>query len=206
MNAVAANTLLKTLEEPAGDARFVLSSAAPDALLPTIRSRCQALPLLAPAREQALAWLAGKGVEGPEVLLGATGGQPLEALDWAQQGLNAELWLRLPQLVAGGESAALANWPLPRLIDALQKLSHDALCTAVGAMPRYFPALSLGRGASLPALLEWTRSLARTARYAEHPWQPALMTESLLQQARASLLPTGSADRAKPVDSLHSST
>ena len=43
MNAVAANAFLKTLEEPAGDARFLLCSAAPDSLLPTIRSRCQAV-------------------------------------------------------------------------------------------------------------------------------------------------------------------
>ncbi|MEO7336810.1 MAG: DNA polymerase III subunit delta', partial [Caldimonas sp.] len=35
MNTVAANTLLKTLEEPPGDARFLLSCAAPDVLLPT---------------------------------------------------------------------------------------------------------------------------------------------------------------------------
>ena len=39
MNEVAASAFLKTLEEPAGDARFLLCSAAPAALLPTIRSR-----------------------------------------------------------------------------------------------------------------------------------------------------------------------
>ena len=44
MNAVAANALLKTLEEPPAALRFVLCSAAPDELLlPTIRSRCQPL-------------------------------------------------------------------------------------------------------------------------------------------------------------------
>ncbi|HEV7913758.1 MAG TPA: DNA polymerase III subunit delta', partial [Albitalea sp.] len=42
MNGVSANALLKTLEEPPGEARLLLSCAAPDALLPTIRSRCQA--------------------------------------------------------------------------------------------------------------------------------------------------------------------
>jgi DNA polymerase-3 subunit delta' len=37
----AANALLKTLEEPPPRTHFVLGTAAPDQLLPTIRSRCQ---------------------------------------------------------------------------------------------------------------------------------------------------------------------
>lgn len=37
----AANALLKTLEEPPARTHFVLCTAAPDQLLPTIRSRCQ---------------------------------------------------------------------------------------------------------------------------------------------------------------------
>ena len=41
MSDEAANTILKTLEEPAGDSLLILTSAQPDALLPTIRSRCQ---------------------------------------------------------------------------------------------------------------------------------------------------------------------
>jgi DNA polymerase-3 subunit delta' len=40
MNHVTANALLKTLEEPPGDVRFVLASEAAHQLLPTIRSRC----------------------------------------------------------------------------------------------------------------------------------------------------------------------
>ena len=40
MNAVTANALLKTLEEPPGDMRFVLATEAAHLLLPTIRSRC----------------------------------------------------------------------------------------------------------------------------------------------------------------------
>jgi hypothetical protein len=35
------NSLLKTLEEPAGDTTFILLTRSPDLLLPTIRSRCQ---------------------------------------------------------------------------------------------------------------------------------------------------------------------
>jgi DNA polymerase-3 subunit delta' len=40
MNVQAQNALLKTLEEPPDDTTLVLVSSSPDALLPTIRSRC----------------------------------------------------------------------------------------------------------------------------------------------------------------------
>jgi len=41
MTTSAANALLKTLEEPAGDVLLILISDQPQRLLPTIRSRCQ---------------------------------------------------------------------------------------------------------------------------------------------------------------------
>jgi len=40
MNEEASNALLKILEEPTGNTLFLLTSAYPDRLLPTIRSRC----------------------------------------------------------------------------------------------------------------------------------------------------------------------
>ena len=43
MNDSASNALLKTLEEPAPTSHIFLVSSRPDALLPTIRSRCQML-------------------------------------------------------------------------------------------------------------------------------------------------------------------
>src|SRR4029450_6030709 len=55
MNPIAANAFLKTLEEPAGDARFVLCTSAPEGLLPTIRSRCQSIALALPPAEVATA-------------------------------------------------------------------------------------------------------------------------------------------------------
>ncbi|KIH77360.1 DNA polymerase III, delta prime subunit [Geoalkalibacter ferrihydriticus] len=44
MVPAAGNALLKTLEEPSGEALFILLSAHPEQLLQTIRSRCQPLP------------------------------------------------------------------------------------------------------------------------------------------------------------------
>jgi DNA polymerase III subunit delta' len=187
MNAIAANTLLKTLEEPPGDARFVLSCGAPDALLPTIRSRCQALPLALPETSVASAWLAQQQVAQPEVLLAAAGGQPLEALAWAREGVDAVTWMRLPKQLVAGEVGALASWPLPRLVDALHKLCHDAMSLACAAPPRYFPPATLPTGATLPALVAWSRALRELMRHAEHPWNLPVMVESLVLQAQQAL-------------------
>jgi DNA polymerase-3 subunit delta' len=187
MNAIAANTLLKTLEEPPGAARFLLSCAAPEALLPTIRSRCQTLALPLPPAALAVAWLEGEGVAEAAVLLAACGGQPLQARQWAQEGVEARLWRELPALLARGEAAPLASWPLPRLVEALQKVCHDAFCAATGAPPRYFPAAALRGGAELARLADWSRELQRIARHAEHPWSAGLMVESLVESARIAL-------------------
>jgi len=201
MNGIAANTLLKTLEEPPGAARFVLSCAAPDALLPTIRSRCQSVPMTLPPTAAAIEWLSAQGIADPAVLLAATGGQPQEALAWSKQGIDATLWARLPALVGQGVGQALTAWPLPRVIDKLQKLCHDSACVAHGAAPRYFPANSITAGADPRALAAWRVELQRVARHAEHPWNAALLIESLVQQGQRALHRAGPAARAVSVHS-----
>ena len=57
LQAVSANTLLKTLEEPPTSTLFILVSDRLDRILPTIRSRCRLIALPRPHKEQALAWL-----------------------------------------------------------------------------------------------------------------------------------------------------
>ncbi len=204
INAISANTLLKTLEEPPGAARFILSCAAPEALLPTIRSRCQSIALALPPAAQASEWLAGQGVTDAAVLLAATGGQPQEALAWLQQGIDGAAWLRVPGAVAQGQPGAFANWPLPRLIDALQKVCHDTLSVAVGAAPRYFPAASIRAGAAPEALHAWLRELNRVARHADHPWNAGLLTEALVQQGQRALAAGAAPQRAPRGSSVHS--
>lgn len=190
MNGISANALLKTLEEPPGDAKLLLSCAAPDALLPTIRSRCQAVSLALPESSVAVQWLADQSVMQPEVLLAAAGGQPQDALQWQQEGIDAKLWLGLPRQLARGDVGTLAAWPLPRVVDMLQKLCHDAMRLAAGGQPRYFPSSSLpGAPADLFALSSWSRELGRIARQAEHPWNAGLLVESLTQEARKALAP-----------------
>ena len=204
MNGISANTLLKTLEEPPGAARFLLSCAAPESLLPTIRSRCQAVTMLLPPAEVATQWLAHAGVKDALVLLAATGGQPQEVLQWVEQGIDAALWERLPTIVARGEAQALGTWPLPRLIDALQKLCHDAACVAVGAAPRYFPQAVIAQGANSDALAAWMQELNRCARHAEHAWNAGLMLESLVQQGQRALRDSAPEAAKKRLVSVHS--
>jgi DNA polymerase III subunit delta' len=182
MNAVSANALLKTLEEPGASLRLVLTASDPDRLLPTIRSRCQLRRMPMPDAQTALAWLAQQGVKEPGVLLAAAGGRPLEAQALAADGLHAEFWRRLGAAVAAGQAALLAPLPLPRAIDALQKLCHDAMALTGGAAPRFLPAGSVPAGAAMAPLADWSRELARAARHDEHPWQAALLVESLVSQ------------------------
>jgi DNA polymerase III subunit delta' len=63
MGDEASNTILKTLEEPSGDSLLILTSSQPDALLPTIRSRCQRIRFeLLTEQEISGALLARKGI------------------------------------------------------------------------------------------------------------------------------------------------
>ena len=187
LNMVAANALLKTLEEPSGSLRFVLASNAPEALLPTIRSRCQPLPLPLPARAPALQWLAEQGVDDPELLLDAAGGRPQEARDWFEAGLRASIWQQLPQQLARGEAQALANWPPARAIDALQRLCHDLLRRAHAAPPTYFPLSALPKPGPAAPLHAWAAALRQAARHAEHPLNAGLLIESLFAQGKQAL-------------------
>ena len=89
MNNAAANSLLKTLEEPAGQTLLILVTDKPHALLPTIRSRCQHIKFNVPSRDQALPWLTAQlnGKHEPEHVLSLAQGSPLLALTFAEQDL-----------------------------------------------------------------------------------------------------------------------
>lgn len=193
INATSANMLLKTLEEPPGAVRFLLASSAPQQLLATVRSRCQALRLPLPPPSLAVAWLRERQAGRPEVLLAAAGGAPQEALERLALGVTAEAWLRLPAEVQAGDGTTLASWPLPVAIDALQKLCHDALARAVGAEPRYFAATDLPATGDLERLTACAAGLRAEMRHAEHPWNPALGVEALVQQVRRALRPVAPA-------------
>lgn len=85
MNLNAANSLLKTLEEPPPFSLLVLVTAYPSLLPATIRSRCQGVAFRVPPLEQALAWLRPQleDQHDPRLLLSLSGGAPVKALAYA---------------------------------------------------------------------------------------------------------------------------
>ena len=189
LNTVAANALLKTLEEPGGALRFVLSCAAPDELLPTIRSRCQVLTLETPSLEAAAQWLAGQGVPAADAraLLMLSAGRPGQALVWHSLGLSTQ---RLAALVADAQQGDLSGHEalgLPTLIDLLGRLAHDQLRRAHGQSPLYFEAGSLPATGKAEALQRWAQELRQARAKGEHPLTPGLWLDSLAAQAQAGL-------------------
>ena len=185
LNVISANALLKTLEEPPAAVRIVLSADDPQALLPTLRSRCQRLPLTVPPPEQARDWLKGQGIDGAEILLPAAGGRPQEVLAMVADGIVSRLWSEIPAWVRQGRSDGLQSLPIPRAIDVLQKVCSDALAVALGARPQYFPAQAIPPGAVADRLAQWWTRLTDAARHADHPWNAGLLIESLVLHGRA---------------------
>ena len=145
MNGNAANALLKTLEEPSGNAHILLISERPWALSATIRSRCSALQVQ-PDHTSARRWLAAlPSAERPSSdTLWLAGGAPLTAqamhVSAADQpvlaALQAILALRdAPRTLAKVVTQAVAC-PLPLLIDGWLRMLHEArihACTGVAA-------------------------------------------------------------------------
>ncbi len=186
MNVFTANALLKTLEEPAGDVKFVLASDAAHLLLPTIRSRCLGHTMVWPDSASALHWLQGQGVPAVQasVLLRAAGGRPADALQMAPVG---ERWSLLPKAVQRGDVAVFKDWTPAQTVDALHKLCHDMLAVKAGAQPRFFTTADLPKSGSWQSLTVWAKSLGDTRRTVEHPFNLGLMQEALVSQAQLAL-------------------
>jgi DNA polymerase-3 subunit delta' len=196
MNNNAANSLLKTLEEPTGKLLFLLVTHKPQQLLPTILSRCLSFTVHTPTREVGAAWLAQQGVKNPEHALAQTGFAPLQALDWAESGEGAEeRGILLAAIRQPGKLDALAladslqrSAPV-YVIHCLQQWCHDLASAKLAGSVRYFPdqtaeIIKLSNGVSSMALLRFQKELLEARRAAFHPLNPKLFLESLLLSYR----------------------
>jgi DNA polymerase III subunit delta' len=88
MNRNAANSLLKTLEEPVSGTLLLLVSSQPSRLPATVRSRCQQLRIKAPDSAEVKNWLRRQyGDAEAEALYAASAGSPEAAAEIAAGGL-----------------------------------------------------------------------------------------------------------------------
>ena len=120
MNTNAANSLLKTLEEPSDNTVLVLVSDRPSRLPATIRSRCQQVRFNTPDPKLAMEWLSGHLADAQQarICLELAAGAPLAALELAADGVVEARRERLGQLVDILEGRATA-------LDVAQSWSKD---------------------------------------------------------------------------------
>lgn len=187
MNHVTANALLKTLEEPVGNVRFVLASESVHQLLPTIRSRCIAHTMLWPAADESADWLAMQGLsrEVIPLALQACGGRPDDALAIGSAGTALQAWSQVPRALMIGDVTLFKDWSAKLQIDAAQKVCHDLMLQFVGAAPRFFPLIALqGMNPDFRVLGQWSKQLADAMKTMDHPFHAGLMGEALVSQAK----------------------
>jgi DNA polymerase-3 subunit delta' len=159
--AAVQNTLLKTLEEPPPKTVLLLVCAAPQKLLPTIRSRCRRLdlnPLAPPEMDGLLARLLPDVPAGERARLAALAdGAPGRALALAEAG-GLE-WLAMVE----ASLAALVKPEPPRDHALADKLAADRTGGAFGIF------MGLLRGAIATALREAARGRPAPPWLARHP-------------------------------------
>jgi DNA polymerase-3 subunit delta' len=189
LNANAANALLKNLEEPPPRTYFLLVAHRWHQLLPTIKSRCQQIPLPLPSSSEAREWIGRQGVENSDLALAQAGGAPLlavqfDGLYWQQRaaflkaiggrGLDA---LAVAEHVRDHAPALVVNW--------LQKWAYDLVSHKVTGQVRYNPDFAAAIAAAaerveLPEAVRFLRHVVRLQRIVTHPLNARLFFEELL--------------------------
>lgn len=147
-NEQAANSLLKTLEEPPAHLVLILTARNPYDLLPTIRSRCVPLRLSRLAEADMHAFLDSRGLDHPERRLALAQGAPGVAvsIDLEAYDRRRDAMLALLQVASGLES--FGSWlPHSDSIGARRSEKLDAYLETLYILLEDVLKLSAGDGA-----------------------------------------------------------
>ncbi|HEX4797872.1 MAG TPA: DNA polymerase III subunit delta' [Burkholderiales bacterium] len=190
MNANTQNALLKNLEEPPPETVFLLVSAQPDRLLPTVRSRCMKFTLPLPDPAQVARWLKEQGVKQPEAALASAGGAPLAALKAAgseSDRLRFIEGLRDPGFDPIALAETVLRVPPWDLVGWLQRWSYDLLLERVAGRIHYHVdhegvIADTSRNCEAADISTYLRGLTQARSLARHPLNAKLFVEDLLLQ------------------------
>lgn len=191
LNTVAANALLKTLEEPPPETVFIMVSNNIDRLLPTMLSRCRKVPLALPDAAEALAWLKSQGLADAESWLAEQGGAPLAALAEAQGGSREAIDALLAHLARPAADTVLRTADLlqksaPADVTAwLQCWLYDVFSVKYSGKIRYYPKYrreidALALRADRRQLLAVLKLVNERRAIAAHPLAAKLFIEDML--------------------------
>jgi len=129
MTTSAANSLLKTLEEPPGDTLLILIVDRPGYLPATIVSRCQRLNITLPTESEGLSWLQSlKPAAHWAKVLRNSGFAPLAAIEAVERLDETDAMAREFAALAEGRAAPLkvaAKWAKQDPLFVLSWLSHQ---------------------------------------------------------------------------------
>ena len=190
LNANAANSLLKTLEEPPPRTLILLVTDQIGRLLATIRSRCQRVLVPAPDEITALTWLKAQGIADADVALGQAGGAPLAALTFVDVDYQSQRKSFVQVLVAAdADHLATAQLfeksDLSSVVTWLQTWVTDVALSRLTGEVRHHrdqkAAISrIAAGVNLPALFRYESQLRQARRSIHHPLNARLLLEQLL--------------------------
>ena len=189
LNAAAANSLLKMLEEPPPNVVFILVAHQAQKILPTIMSRCQKIDMPVPSTEVALTWMREEGVDNPEALLDYAGGSPLLAVGETEDGALASIEIcKLLSLGSKSDVFQLSSVCLPlgmeNAVNALQKWCYDLFLCHFTQKVRYHQSYQsavqkLCMQLKLTALMDFQKILGDAKKSATHPLNNELQLERL---------------------------
>jgi DNA polymerase-3 subunit delta' len=196
LNPNAANALLKNLEEPPRGTYFLLVAHRWHQLLPTLKSRCQQIPLSQPLVEAARGWLKEQGMRDPDLALAQAGGAPLLALKF-----DDNYWTQREQFLKSLSGKALDALSLaerirdhaPALVVSwLQKWGYDLVLHKTTGAVRYNPDQAAAIAAisgriDLVEAVRFQRHVVRLQRIVSHPLNARLFFEELLLRYAALL-------------------
>ncbi len=204
MNRNAANSILKTLEEPPANTLFLLVSSEPSRLLPTIRSRCQSVPISMPSHTAAIQVLRDAGIDDPARWLALSGGSPRFAQEMAATGQGDWLDLMTNRLASGKAIDIIAaageiekiikdskgHLHLKQVIEVLQKWLVDLTLLKNNLPIRYFLSQqnkiqTLADMISPVRLIQLYRTMNQRRQEAEQPLNGRLFLEGVFLDYRA---------------------